>query len=41
MTPNNITNSPKSCNFSDFALYDIAEYQAFGSRPLRKELQIL
>lgn len=37
MTPHNITNSANNLKITELALYNIVEFQAFGSRPLRKE----
>lgn len=36
MTPHNITNSANNLKITELALYNIVEFQAFGSRPLRK-----
>lgn len=36
MTPHNITNSANNLKITELALYNIVEFQAFGSRSLRK-----
>lgn len=39
MTPHNITNLSNNLKITELALYNIVEFQAFGSRPLRQGLQ--
>lgn len=39
MTPHNITNSANNLKITELALYNIVEFQAFGSRPLRQGLK--
>ncbi len=36
MTPHNITNSANNLKITELVLYNIVEFQAFGSRSLRR-----
>ncbi len=40
MTPHNITNSANNLKITELALYNIVEFQAFGSRPLRPMIKV-